>query len=365
MDHMARALSLARRALGSVSPNPAVGAVVVKGGATIGEGFTQPPGSAHAEIVALREAGEAARGATMCVTLEPCCHYGRTPPCTMAIIEAGISEVHVATLDPNPRVAGRGVAELRAAGIATVVGEHEEEARELNEAYMKWITTGRPFVNAKFAMSLDGKIATRSGDSRWITGERSRAFVHRLRSQVDAVMVGAGTVLADDPQLTARYGGSRPMPRQPLRVVVDAQGRISPSARLFGEPGRTMVATTSRLDDTTADILRVVGAEVLPLPEREGLVDLEALLQALGQREVTSVLVEGGAAILGSLFDARLVDKVYAFIAPIIIGGKDAVPAVGGRGVEHMTDALRLRGVRVQQFGGDVLVWGYPERSEE
>ena len=237
MSAMRRALSLARRSLGGVSPNPAVGAVVVNGGVVVGEGRNEPPGGRHAEIVALEQAGDAASGAVMYVSLEPCSHHGRTPPCVDAILDAGIAEVHAAIADPNPHVAGGGAAALRDAGVKVVVGERAAEASTLLEAYLKWVTTGRPFVTAKFAMSLDGKIATRSGDSQWITGERARQHVHELRAASDAVMVGVGTVLADDPLLTARDRRGKPLERQPLRVVVDSGGRTPAGARLLSQPG--------------------------------------------------------------------------------------------------------------------------------
>lgn len=357
MDYMARALELARRALGKVSPNPAVGAVIVKGGQIVGEGYTQPPGQDHAEIVALKQAGEEAKDATMYVTLEPCCFFGRTPPCTQAIIESGIREVHLAMLDPNPRVSGQGRAQLESAGIRTYLGEHEEEARELNEAYIKFITTGLPFVIAKFAMSLDGKIATRTFDSKWISSEKSREWAHRLRGIVDAVMVGVNTVIQDDPELAAGPGA----PRQPLRIVVDSRGHTPLTAKILRRPGRTLLATTSSIELPKANQYTEAGAEVLLLPPRDGLVDLPALLKELGEREVTSVLVEGGGTLLGSLFDLRLVDKVLAFISPIIIGGREAISPVGGRGVARVEGALRLRRVRLERFGEDVLISGYCE----
>jgi diaminohydroxyphosphoribosylaminopyrimidine deaminase/5-amino-6-(5-phosphoribosylamino)uracil reductase len=362
MDYMQRALSLARLALGHVSPNPAVGAVVVRDGQIVSEGYTQPPGSAHAEVVALRQAGDKAHGAVMYVTLEPCCHFGRTPPCTQAIIGAQVSEVHMATLDPNPQVSGRGRAELEAAGIKTYVGEHEEEAREINEAYIKFITTGMPFVIAKFAMSLDGKIATRSGDSKWISGEESRRYVHTLRQMADAIMVGVGTVLSDDPQLTARAEEEGTREKQPLRVIVDSSGRTPPQARIFQMPGQTLVAVAMPLEEVKARQFNGLGAQVLELPAKEGSVDVTELLKALGQREITSVLVEGGGTLLGSLFDLGLVDKVFVFIAPIIIGGKDAVTPVAGDGVAEVAEALRLSRVRTQQFGQDIMISGYIER---
>jgi diaminohydroxyphosphoribosylaminopyrimidine deaminase/5-amino-6-(5-phosphoribosylamino)uracil reductase len=362
VDYMQRALSLAKLALGNVSPNPAVGAVVTKDGEIVGEGYTQPPGSAHAEVVALRQAGDGAGGAAMYVTLEPCCHFGRTPPCTQAIISAQIAEVHMATLDPNPQVSGRGQAELEAAGIKTYLGEHEEEAREINEAYIKFITTGMPFVIAKFAMSLDGKIATRSGDSKWISGEESRRHVHSLRQMADAIMVGVGTVLSDDPQLTARAGEGATREKQPLRVIVDSFGRTPPQARLFQMPGKTLLAVAAPLEKGKARQFNGLGAQVLELPSKEGLVDLTELLKALGEREITCVLVEGGGALLGSLFDLGLVDKVVAFIAPIIIGGRNAVTPVAGDGVAEMAEAMRLSRVRTQQFGQDIMISGYMRR---
>ncbi|MQY54999.1 MAG: bifunctional diaminohydroxyphosphoribosylaminopyrimidine deaminase/5-amino-6-(5-phosphoribosylamino)uracil reductase RibD [Dehalococcoidia bacterium] len=380
MDYMERALSLARLALGSSSPNPAVGAVIAKDGVIIGQGYTQPPGSAHAEVVALRQAGNWAEGATMYVTLEPCCHFGRTPPCTQAIMKGGIAEVHIATLDPNPLVSGQGKAALDDAGIKTKLGEHEQEARELNEAYIKFITTGLPFVTVKFAMSLDGKIATGTGDSKWISGEESREYVHQLRWAADAIMVGVNTILADDPMLTVRWegvertgtgeeggerkgmgeeGGER---KKPLRVIVDSKARTPPTAQVFRQPGKIIVATTPAAPSAQRKKLKEAGAEVLELPSfshDEGLVDLGELLAELGRREITSVLVEGGGTLLGSLFEGGMVDKVVAFIAPVIIGGEEARLAVGGKGAERITDALRLSHVKVERYGDDVMICGY------
>ncbi len=360
MDFMKQALSLAKLALGQVSPNPAVGAVIVKDGEVIGQGYTQPPGSAHAEIMALRQAGEKARGATLYVTLEPCCHYGRTPPCSRAVIAAGISEVHMAMIDPNPIVSGRGETELVREGIKTYVGEHEAEAREIVEAYTKFITTGMPFVTAKFAMSLDGKIATRSGDSKWISGVESRKHVHYLRYVTDAIMSGANTVIEDDPQLTCRCGATGGRTRkQPLRVIVDGRGRVPSTARVFSEPGRALLAVGSSIDPSKKDELARTGAEVVELPSREGTIDLRELLGQLGAKQVTSVLVEGGGVLFGSLFDAGLIDKVIAYIAPVIIGGEEARTAVAGKGVGRMAEAIRLKHTTIEKFGDDVMVSGY------
>ena len=367
---MEQALSLARLALGQVSPNPAVGAVIVKNDEVVGQGYTQPPGSPHAEIVALKQAGKQAQGGVMYVTLEPCCYHGRTPPCTQAIITVGITEVHLAMLDPNPLVSGRGKEELEGKGIRVYVGEHEAEAKQISEAYTKFITTGMPFVTAKFAISLDGKIATRSGDSRWISGEAARKQVHNLRYITDAIMAGVNTVLIDDPHLTARScGGKGGTARaQPLRVIVDSNGRTPLTAQIFNEPGKTLLALGrfAKLEDKVA--FAQAGAELLELPSKEGLVDLKKLLKVLGEREITSILVEGGGVLLGSLFDDALIDKVIAFIAPIIIGGKEAKTAAGGKGVDKVADSLKLERVSVERLGEDLMVSGYisvkPQKQE-
>ena len=359
MSYMRRALDLAQRALGSASPNPAVGAVVVRDGKVVGEGFTQPAGQAHAEIVALTQAGDQARGATMYVTLEPCRHTGRTPPCTQAIIQAGIKEVRYAIADPNPQVDGKSSLEMEQGDIFVVSGEEEEAGRKLIEAYLKFTTTGLPFVTVKFAASLDGKIATRESDSQWITGEGARREAHRLRAVSDAVMVGIGTVLADDPLLTARDGDDHPLQRQPLRIVVDSRGRTPAAARLLHGPGTVLVAGAS-IPEKSRSALAATGAETTQLPNGDGTVDLKALVAYLGQRDVTSLLVEGGSTLLGAFFDMGLVDKVVTFIAPVIIGGKEAVTAVGGLGSSTLADAMRLRDVKVQQFDDDVMVTGYP-----
>jgi diaminohydroxyphosphoribosylaminopyrimidine deaminase/5-amino-6-(5-phosphoribosylamino)uracil reductase len=360
MDYMEVALSLAKLAQGQVSPNPAVGAVIVKDDVILSMGYTQPPGGDHAEIVALKQAGSEARGATMYVTLEPHCHQGRTPPCTKAIIQAGISEVHFAVIDPNPKVAGKGQAELQQAGLKMFVGEHAVEALELNEAFNKYITTGLPFVTVKFACSLDGKIATRSGDSKWITGEAARKQVQHIRYISDAVMTGANTVIADDPRLTVRLavkGGITH--KQPLRIVIDGLGRTPPAARLFGEPGKTLMVIGESVSNSTKKALREMGAEILEMPAPNGLFDLHQLMQVLGQKEITHILVETGGILLGSLFDTGLVDKVVAFLAPIIIGGEEARPAVAGRGIDKLTDCSRLKDVKVERVGADIMVSGY------
>jgi len=358
---MMRALELADLALGRCSPNPAVGAVLVRDGVIVGEGYTQPPGGAHAEVMALRRAGEQARGATLYVSLEPCCHHGSTPPCTEALIAAGVREVHAATVDPNPVVNGRGIQALQQAGIIVHVGEHTEEAQRLNQGFFKYVRTGLPFVAVKYAMTLDGKIATRRGDSRWISGEASRTLVHRLRERADAILTGIGTVLADDPQLTVRLPPEARRPgslHQPLRVVVDSRGRIPATARLLQDEyaTRTVVATTEAAASCLRQRLAGTSAEVLALPAQNGRVDLAALMRELGRRGVLNVLVEAGGTLVAALLEHRLVDRVLAFIAPRIVGGACAPSPVGGAGVERMAEAFAARIDRVERIGNDIVV---------
>ena len=358
---MTRAIELARSALGSTSPNPAVGAVVVQNGAIVGEGYTLPPGQRHAEIGALAQAGSSAQGTTLFCTLEPCCHYGRTPPCTDAIISSGISRVVYAVRDPNPRVDGGGESALRASGIL-VEQETNCEAEELYEAFAKHVTTGLPFVVAKFAMSLDGKIATRTGSSQWITGPIARARVQQMRKELDAIMVGIGTTLVDDPQLTARNADGNPLPSnlQPVRVVVDSSGRTPPDARMLRQPGRTIIATSAGVDRHRVTRLEDAGADVLQFPGADGRVKLSALLKYLGSQGVMSVLVEGGGQVLGAMFDAKLIDRVDAFVAPMLIGGAGAPSPIGGNGATFIADALRVERANIEPIGPDWLITGYP-----
>ncbi len=362
---MGRALELAGEVQGRTSPNPAVGAVVVKDGRVVGEGATEPPGGRHAEIVALDAAGDAARGATLYVTLEPCCHQGRTPPCTDAILRAEVAEVRFSHVDPDANVAGKGQAQLEAAGVRVVAGEGETEARRVNEAYLKHRQSGLPFVMAKFACSLDGKIAATSGDSRWVSGPDTLAWSHRLRTRIDAIAVGVSTILVDDPQLTARIedsdGGSRLAERQPLRVILDSRGRTPREAKALACGAPTLVATTGASSEAWRRGIEETGGKVAVLPADESdRVDLPALLGLLGRSDVLTLLVEGGGVLLGSFFDQRLVDKVHAVVAPMIIGGGTAPTAVAGQGATRMADALRLKDVAVEQLGEDVLVTGYP-----
>ena len=363
-DPMVRAIALARSALGSTSPNPAVGAVIVNGTGVVGEGFTLPPGQAHAEVGALQQAGKAAQGATLHCTLEPCCHFGRTPPCTDAIIGAGIRRVVYAVTDPNPRVSGGGAAALRSAGIEV---EHRVDpgAESLYEAFAKHVTTGLPFVLAKFAMSLDGKIATRTGDSQWITGPAARSRVQQMRKELDGIMVGIGTALADDPQLTARDDDGEPLPvdLQPLRVVVDSDARTPPGARMLRQPGKTLIATAGDPNSSRSAALQDAGAEVVAFPGTDGRVNLSGLLEHLGQLGVVSLLVEGGGGVLGAMLDARLIDKFAVFLGPMLIGGAAARSPIEGNGADTMADVLRLERMSTEVIGPDWLLTGYPTRG--
>lgn len=358
--YMARALELARGAVGTTSPNPPVGSVVVREGRIVGEGATQPPGGPHAEAVALVAAAGLARGATLYATLEPCSHFGRTPPCAQAAIDAGVARVVYALRDPDPNVDGRGDAMLRAAGIEVESGDGGVESERVLEAYIKHRRTGRPFVIAKYAASLDGKIGASSGDSRWVSGPATLAWAHENRPKLDAIMVGVSTVLIDNPQLTARPGGVE-SERQPLRVIVDSRGRTPATAAvLLGRP-RTLIATTAVATADWRAAIEGAGGEVLVLaPGPDGRVPLPELLDDLGRRGVLTLLVEGGGVLHGSFFDQRLVDKLHAVIAPIVVGAAKAPGAVEGRGAERMRDAVRLRDVTVERLGDDVLVTGYP-----
>ncbi len=355
--YMWLALDLASQGLGDTSPNPAVGAVLVKNGKVVGTGYHQRAGGPHAEIYALEAAGEEARNATLYVTLEPCSHTGKTPPCTGRIIAAGVRKVVVAMTDPNPLVNGRGIARLKEAHIRVKTGVLAEKAARLNEAYVKYITTGVPFVTMKAAMTLDGKIATRTGASRWISSERSREFGHRLRRFNDAIMVGIGTVLADDPRLTTRLPEDG---RDPLRVIVDSQARTPLTASVLANPLQTLLAVTSAAPRERVEALKNTGAGLIELPPGpDGRVPLPELLRELGRRQITSVLVEGGSALNYSLLAAGLVDKVHFFIAPLMFGGSEAPSPVGGEGVAQVSDAWQIRDVEISRYDCDILVTGY------
>jgi diaminohydroxyphosphoribosylaminopyrimidine deaminase/5-amino-6-(5-phosphoribosylamino)uracil reductase len=345
----ARAIDLARQGDYRTSPNPMVGAVVLDAlGALAGEGYHRHAGGPHAEQEALAAAGERAKGGTLYVNLEPCTHAHREPPCAQAVLQSGVRRVVISMADPDDRMRGAGVKLLRSAGIETVVGVHEDRALRLNEFYIKHRLTGRPFVTAKFAMSLDGKIATRSGESRWISGDESRAHGHMQRAAHDAILVGVGTVLADDPELTVRIQGSDA--RQPLRVVLDSNLRTPLSAKVVGP--NTLIATTRTGGLGGAETL-VLGAAA------DGRVGLGPLLDELGRRGILSLLVEGGAEVHASFLAEGLIDKVQAYVAPLVIGGRDAPGPVGGQGVRRLADAIRLREVDATRIGDDLWITGY------
>ncbi|HEX6985238.1 MAG TPA: bifunctional diaminohydroxyphosphoribosylaminopyrimidine deaminase/5-amino-6-(5-phosphoribosylamino)uracil reductase RibD [Planctomycetaceae bacterium] len=371
---MRHALALAARGIGSVEPNPAVGAVLVDDDRTlIAEGWHERFGGPHAEANALAAAGARARGATLFVTLEPCCHYGKTPPCSKAVIAAGVKRVVAAMSDPAPHVAGGGVAELRAAGVAVEVGLCGEEARRLVAPFVTLTTLGRPFVHAKWAMTLDGKIASRTRHSKWISNPASRAIVHELRGRMDAIVVGIGTALADDPQLTARPPG----PRTPTRIIVAARGVLPIGSQLVRTACETpvLLATTDRADSGRLQALEAAGVEILrckpagsPRQDKPGgspRVDLAALMAELGRRRMTHVLVEGGSALLGSLFDADLIDEVHVFLAPKLVGGADALPPLAGVGLDRIPETSQLDVPEITVTGGDVYVRGRIKRPAD
>ncbi len=361
---MRRALELAAQGLGQVTPGPLVGTVIVDArGEVIGEGFYLYDEIKHAETIALEQAGDQARGATAYVSLEPHAHQGRTSPCTDALIAAGIKRVVAPIEDPNPKVSGQGFAHLREAGIEVCTGIMADEASRLNEPYIHFMRTGRPFVHLKMAVSLDGKVATATGDSRWITSEESRARVHELRHQYDAIMVGGRTVRADDPLLTDRSGRKR---RRPLvRVVVEQYLHLSPESQLAqtSDAAPVIIFAHEEPDSENLSALQSRGIEVIC--QESSALDLAATLDELGKRSLQSVLVEGGPLLAGLLLEAGLVDKITFFVAPIIIGGQDAPSAIGGGGVEKVSEAPQLERVEVKTHGRDVEITGYPKSKDE
>ena len=360
---MTLALRLAAKGRGKTSPNPMVGSLVVKNGRIVGQGSHQGPGKPHAEILALKQAGSRAKGATLYVTLEPCCHLlKRTPPCVPTVIQSGVRAVVVAMTDPNPLVKGRGVTALRKAGLVVTTGIAREGAAELNRAYLHWVTTGRPYVILKAGMTLDGKVATAQGESQWITGPLARRAVHRLRSQVDAVLVGVGTVLKDNPSLTARLS-DRPLKlasKQPLRVVLDSQLRTKPKARVCTKQdlAKTLIATTSRAATSRRQLFELAGVEVTSLAQKNGHVSLPALMSLLGKRGITSLLIEGGSTVNAAALRAKLVNHVLLYLAPTLMGGQDAKSMIGGRSPKRLAQALALHHVKVRRMGEDLVVEG-------
>jgi diaminohydroxyphosphoribosylaminopyrimidine deaminase / 5-amino-6-(5-phosphoribosylamino)uracil reductase len=357
---MARAIALAACGEGAVEPNPMVGCVLVQCGEIVGEGFHERFGGPHAEIVALQQAGERAAGATAYVTLEPCCHHGKTPPCTQALIEAGVSRVVAAVSDPFPQVSGRGIAHLEAAGVTCDVGVRREQALWLLAPYRKLLATGRPWLIAKWAMTLDGKLATSSGDSQWISNEASRSVVHQLRGRVDAILVGSGTARVDNPLLTARPADHADVRRIATRVVFDSSASLPLDSRL-AQTARdvpVLIASSQDAPEDACQRLTQAGAEVWRCPGASHTARLSALLEELGRRKMTNVLVEGGSRLFGALFDMDAVDEVHVFIAPKIAGGEAAMSPIGGTGVQRMREALRLREIAIEELAGDIYIHG-------
>ncbi len=357
---MARAVELAQRGRGSVEPNPMVGCVIVQDGEVVGEGWHQEFGGPHAEIEALQAAQAKARGADVYVTLEPCCHTGKTGPCTTALIDAGVKRVVVGCEDPNPQVAGKGMAALREAGIKVTELADFDDARHLIAPFAKLTRMGQPWIIAKWAMTLDGKIATRTGSSRWISGEESRALVHQIRGCVDGILIGRGTAVADDPLLTARPSG----PRVATRIVLDTTAALSLESQLVKTAAEIplLIATSEKARDENIEKLEIAGAEVLVCLGESSAQRLAFLLDELGRRQMTNILIEGGPRILGKMFDTSSVDEVLVFVAPKLVGGREAVAAVGGNGIAEMSDALRLDAQSIEPLGDDVLLRGRVHR---
>ena len=360
---MQMALDLAIKGEGFTSPNPMVGAVVVQDCKLVGGGFHEVVGGAHAEVNAIDAAGNLASGATLYVTLEPFNHTGRTPPCTQKILDAGISRVVVAMPDPNENVAGGGLKYLKEHGLQVTTGVCEQQARKQNETFIKYITTGRPFVVAKCAATLDGRIATRTGDSKWVTGEAARRFVHRLRHAVDAILVGINTVQKDDPSLTTRLDGQKG--KDPARIILDTHLSISPDARVLQQASdaETILVAGKGLAHSKKAVFEKAGVRVIEAPLKHDQIDMTALMGQLGAMEICSLLIEGGSQVMASVFRAGIVDKVQFFYAPKILGGDDGIPICSGPGAELMRESIALEDITVQRFDDDVLIEGYVEKT--
>jgi len=358
--YMKRAIKLAKRGLGRTSPNPVVGAVIVKEGKIVGEGYHRQAGLPHAEIEAIKAAGNKAKGADLYVTLEPCNHHGRTPPCTEAILKAGIKRVFIGMHDPNPHVTGGGEKYLRQNGIYVETGILEKECQHLNEVFIKYVTTGLPFVSLKLAATLDGKIALASGEAKWITNEKSRRFVHHLRDIHDAILVGIGTVLKDNPSLTTRLPNKKG--KDPLRIILDTHLRIPLKAKLLHLKSKasTLIITGPKASDKKIEALKNLGAEVMGVNLENGKLSLKELLKILGQRKITSVLVEGGAKVAASFLKQRLVDKTYFFYAPKLFGGKH-ISMIADLDITSMEEIISFKTISIKRFDNDILVIGYPK----
>jgi diaminohydroxyphosphoribosylaminopyrimidine deaminase/5-amino-6-(5-phosphoribosylamino)uracil reductase len=353
---MKLALHLAEKGRGRTSPNPMVGAVLVKNNKVVGEGYHSKAGEAHAEIIALRQAGEQAQGTTLYLNLEPCSHFGKTPPCAPQVIESGVKKVRIGMVDPNPKVRGKGLERLRKAGLDVKVGILEKECQKLNEAFCKFIVEKKPFVILKVAATLDGKIADRGGHSKWISGEASRRFVHRLRDQVDGIVVGIGTLLRDDPLLTARIKDGR----DPYRIILDSRLRISEESRVVKtSQSKTIIATTELAPKDKMKELEEKGVRILVIDSKQGKVNLKSFLSLLGEMEMMSLLVEGGQQINGSFLDEGLIDKLFLFLSPKLIGDNQALGIFGGKGVADLKDVFSLNELSVRKVGEDILIVSY------
>lgn len=361
--YMQMALELAKKGKGYVAPNPLVGAVIVKNGKVIGQGYHEAFGGPHAEVNAISSATEDVAGATIYVTLEPCSHVGKTPPCSELLIEKQIKKVVVSMVDPNPLVAGKGLERLKKAGIEVVTGVLEKKSRTLNEVFLSYILSNRPFVVMKTAMSLDGKIATVTGESKWISGEKSREQVHKLRHELTGIMVGVETVIEDDPQLTSRLPGSK----NPIRIVVDSRLKIPLSSKVLQhqDEAKTIVATTEEADVEKMEALKKADVEVLVTEDLSGRVHLGELMAVLGATGIDSILLEGGATINFSALEAGIVDKIQAYIAPIVIGGKMAKTPVEGNGIEKLSQAFHIEHLSVERVGEDMFIEGYVKKEVE
>ena len=353
--YMNLAIKLALKAKGKTSPNPLVGALVVKNGRIIGKGFHAKAGLSHAEVVALDEAGDKAEGATLYVTLEPCCHFGRTPPCVARIIKSGVKKVIIGMIDPNPLNNGKGIEILRQNKIKVEVGILEDKLRLLNRTFIKYITEGLPFIMVKVAESLDGRIATRTGDSKWITSDKSRDLAHRIRGDFDAIMVGVNTVLRDNPKLDAWFSK-----KQPIKIIVDSQLSTPEKANIFSGSSPVIIATLTTRPGQETENRKILSqkAKILEIKEKGGQVNLKDLMKKLARLEITSILVEGGGTLIGSLFDEGLVDKIMFFVSPKIIGGKDAISSVMGQGISRVEKAVKLKDITLKRFGEDLLFEG-------
>jgi len=351
--YMGLALKLGLKAKGQTSPNSLVGALVVKGGKIVGRGFHAKAGLAHAEIIALDEAGKKAKGATLYVTLEPCTHIGRTPPCINRIIGSGVREVVIGMIDPNPLNNGKGVMLLKQSNIKVRVGVLEDKLKEINESFIKYITTRIPFITVKVAESLDGRIATRTGDSKWITSDKTRAFAHRMRNNYDAIMVGVNTVLRDNPSLNAWFPK-----KKMVKIIVDSNLSISDDSNIFAKDSQVIIITLpSRPGQETENRQKLAAkARILEVKEKAGQINLRDALKKLAQLKISNILVEGGGTLIGSLFDDGLVDRILFFISPKIIGGKEAVSSVMGSGVKRIDQAIKLRDLKIRHFGEDLLI---------